>query len=81
MSTTVVVHPVGEEPFFAEIDGLPEPTDQSITFTNPRTRGNKPLHYVADETISVIFPWHRINFIEVMPSEETREEVDLFFRT
>jgi hypothetical protein len=28
----------------------------------------------------VIFPWHRISFIEVMPGEEAETEVDLFFR-
>jgi hypothetical protein len=81
MATTIIVHILGEEPFLAEIDQLPDPTDQIITLINPRTKNNKPLHYVADETTSVIFPWHRINFIEVVPGEETRAEVDLFFRT
>ena len=78
---TVVVHVVGEEPFLAEIEELPAPADQSVTFVNPRARNNKPLHYVEDQTISVIFPWHRISFIEVRPDEEARGEVDLFFRT
>ena len=78
---TVVVHVVGEEPFLAEIEELPAPSDQSVTFVNPRSRNNKPLHYVEDQTISVIFPWHRISFIEVRPDEESRGEVDLFFRT
>jgi len=52
-----------------------------VTFVNPRARNNKPLHYVEDQTISVIFLWHRISFIEVRPDEESRGEVDLFFRT
>ena len=80
MSMTVIVHIMGEDPFVAEIENLPEPTDQSVTLTNPRKRDGKPLHYVADESISIIFPWHRINFIEVMPGEEVRGEIDLFFR-
>ena len=80
MPVTVLVHVMGEDPFLAEIDELPEPTDQAISFSNPRKRDGKSLHYVAPETISVIFPWHRINFVEVMPSEETRGEIDLFFR-
>jgi hypothetical protein len=78
---TVVVHLMGEDPFVAEIEELPKPTDQSATFINPRRRDNKPLHYVEDQTISVIFPWHRISFIEVRPDEDTRGDVDLFFRT
>ena len=78
---TVVVHVVGEDPFVAEIESLPTPIDTSVTFVNPRRRDNKSLHYIEDQTISVIFPWHRISFIEVRPDEETRGEVDLFFRT
>jgi len=81
MPLTVIVHISGDDPFVAEIEELPGPTDQSVTFTNPRKRDGKPLHYVSDESISVIFPWHRISFIEVMPSEEARGEIDLFFRT
>jgi hypothetical protein len=81
MTTTVIVHVAGEDPFLAEIDSLPAPADQSITFTNPRKRDNKPLPFIANETIFVIYPLHRISFIEVMPGEETHGEVDLFFRT
>lgn len=78
---TIVVHVVGQDPFVAEVENLPGPTDQTVTFVNPRTRDNKPLHYVEDTTISVVFPWHRISFLEVRPDEEARGEVDLFFRT
>jgi len=80
MTMTVIVHVVGGDPFVAEIESLPAPTDQSVTFSNPRKRDGKSLPYIADESISVIFPWHRISFIEVMPSEEVRGEIDLFFR-
>ena len=78
---TVIVHVMNEDPILAELEELPSPTDQSITLTNARRRDNKPLHYVTQEAISVIFPWHRISFVEVMPTEEVRGEVDLFFRT
>lgn len=81
MPITVLVHVTGEDPFLAEIEELPEMTVQAVMFTNPRKRDGKPLHYVTDEAISVIFPWHRISFIEVMPTEEERGEMDLFFRT
>ena len=81
MPTTVIVHVSGQDPFVAEVENLPAPGDQSINFVNPRQRDNKPLHYVSDEAVSVIFPLHRISFIEVMPGEETRGEIDLFFRT
>lgn len=79
MATTVIIHVMGEDPFVAEVEELPQPSDQSLTCLNPRRRDNKPLHYLERDTISVIFPMHRINFIEIAPSQET-EEVDLFFR-
>ncbi|MBL7199714.1 MAG: hypothetical protein ISS56_06155 [Anaerolineae bacterium] len=77
---TVIVHVMNEDPFVAEIEKLPEPADQCITFTNPRRRDNKPLHFVTNEAISVIYPWHRLSFLEVMPGEESQGEVELFFR-
>ena len=80
MPTTVLVHLIGQDPFVAEIEELPAPTDQTLTLTNARQRDGKPLHYIADETVSVIFPLHRIFFVEVMPGEEAREDIDLFFR-
>ena len=80
MPTTVVVHIAGEDPLVAELEELPGPTDQSITLMNPRRRDNKPARYIADDAISVIFPMHRINFIEVMPGEGDTGELDLFFR-
>jgi hypothetical protein len=78
---TVVVHLVGQDAFMAEIDKLPEPGDQLVTFLNPRRRDNKPLHYVEDQTVSVIFPTHRISFIEVRPDQAAQDDIDLFFRT
>ena len=79
MATTVIVHVMGEDPFVAEVEALPQPSDQSLTLLNPRQRDNKPLRYLERETISVIFPLHRINFVEITPSQDTGE-VDLFFR-
>jgi hypothetical protein len=77
----IIVHVMNADPFVAEVEELPSPSDQSITVMNPRSRDNKPLRYLEDQALSVIFPWHRISFIEVMPDEEARGEVDLFFRT
>ena len=79
MPTTVIIHVMGEDPFLAEVQELPGPSDQSVTLLNPRQRDNKPLHYLERETISVVFPLHRINFIEITPNQDS-EEVDLFFR-
>ena len=76
---TILIHMTGEEPILAEVEELPGPSDQSLTLLNPRQRDQKPLHYLERETISMILPMHRINFIEITPNQDS-EEVDLFFR-
>ncbi|MCR4408098.1 MAG: hypothetical protein NUW24_14465 [Anaerolineae bacterium] len=80
MPHTVIVHIENADPFVADVDELPDPKDQFFTCTNPRLRDGKPLHYVTEEALSFIFPWHRISFIEIMPAEGEREEVEAFFR-
>lgn len=79
MNITVILHMTNEEPVICEVEQLPSPTDQVITVTNPRRRDGKDVHYLEDEIAAMIVPWHRINFVEVMPSAET-EEVITFVR-
>jgi hypothetical protein len=45
-----------------------------------RKRDGKDVPYLAAGVQSVIFPWHRITFVEMMPSEEERGQVVDFFR-
>ncbi len=79
MSIEVIIHLQNEDPIVAEIEEIPDPTHQTLTFTNPRRRDGRPLHYVTEGATSFIFPWHRISFIEIM-EEEAAEEVVEFFR-
>jgi hypothetical protein len=80
MSITVIMHIANEEPILGEIDEIPEPTHQMVTITNPRRRDGKDIHYLEDEVTTMIVPWHRINFLEIMPSAEELEEVITFVR-
>jgi hypothetical protein len=79
MTYTVLVHLHNEDTVVAEIDELPNPQDQIIVINNPRLRDGKDLHYIQPEVQTVIFPWTRISFIEVMPTEE-EEEIIGFIR-
>ncbi len=65
---TVLVHVANEEAILAEVEELPGPADQLIYCINPRRRDGKDLHYVSAEVQTIIVPWWRINFVEVMPS-------------
>lgn len=81
MAKTVILHLSGEDPVLADIDQEPQPTDLFLRVTNMRRRDGKPVPYLAAGVQAVIFPWHRITFVEVMPSDEERSSVVDFFRT
>ena len=75
---TVLIHVTSEEPIMAEMENLPNPADQVIVCMNPRRRDGKELHYVMAEVQTIILPWHRITFIEIMPSGDEEEIVSIF---
>jgi hypothetical protein len=80
MAKVVIIHVVGEDPIYAEVEELPKPTDQYVEFVNPRRRDGKPIPYVTMGAKSFMYPWHRLSFIEVMTTEDEREEAIEFFR-
>jgi hypothetical protein len=75
---TILVHISNEEPFVAEVAELPARGDQIVYCTNPRRRDGKELPYVQPEVQTIIMPWHRVTFIEVMPSGEEEEIISPF---
>jgi hypothetical protein len=75
MPYTLLLHIVGEPAIMAETEQLPSPNDNTITVTNLRQRDGKDLTNVYAEATHFIFPWTRINFIEVLGAEEEEEIV------
>lgn len=65
---TVVVHINNEDPVECELEKLPDPTSRFLLVNNPRLRDGKDLHYLDEEVTSMLVPWHRINFVQIMPS-------------
>lgn len=80
MAVTVIVHILNADALVGEVDELPDPTASFIVCTNPRGRDGKPLIYIEREATRVLIPWHRISFVETMPSEEDQVEIEPFFR-
>ena len=80
MAITVIVHMLNADAILAEIDELPESTANFIECTNPRARDGKPIVYIEREATRLLIPWHRISFVETMPSEEDQAEIESFFR-
>lgn len=70
MSITVLIHISNEDPVVGEIDELPSPTDNAITVNNPRRRDGKDLPYLEGNVVTVVWPMHRVNFIEMLPTHE-----------
>ncbi len=68
---SVVLHISGEEPIVGEIDEMPQVDDTILIVKNPRRRDGKELTYLATNDVAyVIWPWSKINFLEILPSEE-----------
>ncbi len=80
MAHTVVVHVANEEAFLAEMDVLPQPQDSFIYFANPRRRDGKPISQFDQEANLFMYPWWRVNYIEVLADRASREELVEFFR-
>jgi hypothetical protein len=77
---SIVAHCTNEDPFLAEVTELPKANDNCVEFFNPRYRDGKPLRYASPGMSSIIYPFHRVSFIEVLANEEERAQVVEFFR-
>lgn len=76
----ILVHIANSEPVKLDVDEIPSPTDTCIVGRNPRERSDKEFTWVDEGVTTVIFPWHRINYIQVLPMGEEEPEFPVFFR-
>ncbi|MCB8982831.1 MAG: hypothetical protein H6659_03315 [Ardenticatenaceae bacterium] len=72
---SVIVHIANEDPIVCEVESLPDAKDSNIQIHNPRRRDGMDVHYLDEDVTSVIFPMHRINFIQILPSADVSEVV------
>lgn len=72
---TLIIHIENSEPIKADVDVLPEPGDTMIVAKNPRDRADKDLYWIDDGVSVVLFPFHRVNYVQVLP--DAGEDVDL----
>lgn len=77
---TLLVHINNADPVKMDVDEMPKPTDQAVIGKNPREKGDKEIAWLEDGVQTVIFPWWRVTFIEVLPSETEDTEFPLPFR-
>ena len=72
---SVTVHINNEEPIVGEVEELPQGNATIIILQNPRRRDGQEVHFLDEETIKMVVPFHRVNFIQVMPSAETEDVI------
>ncbi|HUZ02152.1 MAG TPA: hypothetical protein VMU89_17530 [Thermomicrobiaceae bacterium] len=80
MAVRVIVHIHNEDPFVAEVDALPDPSDNFVMLRNPRRKDGKSLTFVTTGATAFLYPWSRVSFIEVMDGTATHENIVGFFR-
>lgn len=77
---SLLLHVAGSEPVKIDVDELPGPLDIAIIGRNPRERSDKEVTWIDDGVTTVIFPWWRINYIQVLPSPDDILEFPLPYR-
>jgi hypothetical protein len=73
MAITIILHLQNEEAVVGEIGDMPGAADTLLTVSNPRRIDGKELPYVSENVVTVIWPVHRLNFIEILPTKEEEE--------
>ena len=77
---TLQIHIANSEPIKLDVEEMPSMTDIAIIGSNPRDRQEREVNWVDDGVSTVIIPWSRINYIQILPSEDEEEEFPLPFR-
>ena len=72
---TIIVHIANEDAIVCEVEDLPEPAATSLIINNPRKRDGMDVHYVDEEVTTLIIPWHRINFVQVLPAGDEEDVI------
>ncbi|MCL4804580.1 MAG: hypothetical protein KJ046_09800 [Anaerolineae bacterium] len=67
MRLSAVIQLLDEGPIVGELVGLPDPSAQFITVYNPRGRDGRPVAFLDSNVERVLFAWHRISFIQLLP--------------
>jgi hypothetical protein len=77
---SLLLHIANAPPIKVDVEEMPKASDVTIIGMNPRERSDKELTQFDDGVTTVIFPIHRINFIQVLPSAEEEVEFPMPFR-
>jgi hypothetical protein len=77
---TLLLHIANADAIKVDVDSLPDPTHAALLCRNPRERSDKEVNWLEEGVTMVMFPWWRINFIEVLPDADAQVDFPLPFR-
>ncbi len=72
---SLIVHINNEDAVVCEMEEMPDPNSAFILLLNPRLRDGGDLHYLDEHVTSMMVPWHRINFVQILPGAETEDVI------
>jgi hypothetical protein len=77
---TVIVHISNSEPIKLDVEELPDPTHITVMGRNPRDRKDREVEWIDEGVTTIILPWSRINFIQILPSSNAQDEFPQLWR-
>jgi hypothetical protein len=77
---TLLVHIANSEAIKMDVEELPKPTDTVLIGKNPREKTEREVTWIEEGVTTLLVPWWRIIFIEVLPSASDEAEFPLPFR-
>jgi hypothetical protein len=66
MAIPAIIHLMGEDAFYGELDQAPNPNDNFLFLRNIRKKDGKQLAYVTEGAEVFLYAWNKITFVEIM---------------
>jgi hypothetical protein len=79
MRLSAIIHLLEEDPILGELEAMPDPSAQFVAVFAPRRRDGRPVPFLDGNVEKVLFAWHRISHIQLLPEAE-REKAISFVR-
>lgn len=76
----IIVHMDGSEPVKIDVEEMPDPNAYAILGKNPRDRGDREVTWIDDGVTTIMLPWWRINYIQILPSDDEAPDFPMPFR-